>query len=208
MPVTARTREHDDYLLFSDDSAVIPVIDRLLGVYYGATYDDWWNLSNAKSTVELIDDRLIFHPSVSLEYARARGYLLNDLSGQAEANGLRLLNGPFTMSLGRRRKFQPDFMLVDAANAANLTEHWLDGPADLVIELTSTASHAYDLTEKRHRYAQAGVPEYWIIDLQRQLVLVDRPAGERVREEASGIVKPSTFCEVKLDVGAIWQGLR
>lgn len=43
----------------------------------------------------------------------------------------------------------------------------------LVIEIMQSSADR-DLREKRLRYAQAGVPEYWVVDLTRRLIHVFR----------------------------------
>ena len=44
--------------------------------------------------------------------------------------------------------------------------------ADLVIEIVSPNDRARDHVEKRAEYAQAGVPEYWIVDPDAETVSV------------------------------------
>jgi hypothetical protein len=45
-----------------------------------------------------------------------------------------------------------------------LYEYYLDGPAELAIEVTRPAHRDYDYQTKRTQYARAGVPEYLIVD--------------------------------------------
>lgn len=71
-------------------------------------------------------------------------------------------------------RYRPDFY-----------EEEEDGPADvlLVIEV-SESSLSYDRGVKRSRYAGAGIPEYWLVDLRRNEVIVYRaPEGGEYREE-------------------------
>lgn len=48
------------------------------------------------------------------------------------------------------------------------TQQYLDGPADLVVEVISPESSGRDRGEKFFEYEMAGVPEYWLIDPQRE----------------------------------------
>jgi Uma2 family endonuclease len=52
-------------------------------------------------------------------------------------------------------------------------ETFFDG-ADLVIEVVSEDDPARDLVTKRREYAQAGIPEYWIIEPQTEMMSVLR----------------------------------
>ncbi len=44
--------------------------------------------------------------------------------------------------------------------------------ADLVIEVVSDDAPMRDLQTKRHEYAQAGIPEYWIVDPRKRKISV------------------------------------
>ncbi|MDX2154123.1 MAG: Uma2 family endonuclease [Bryobacteraceae bacterium] len=52
----------------------------------------------------------------------------------------------------------------------------------LVVEVASTSRYL-DLTVKPGLYARAGVPEYWVADIERRAIVVHlRPDGEQYRE--------------------------
>jgi Uma2 family endonuclease len=53
--------------------------------------------------------------------------------------------------------------------------------ADLVMEVVSEdpKDRERDYEDKLHAYAEAKVAEYWIVDYQRQVVVVHRLDGER-----------------------------
>ncbi len=62
----------------------------------------------------------------------------------------------------------PDVMLLLNAHLDRLTPPYVNGPADLVIEVVSPESAARDYVEKLNEYEAGGVPEYWIIDPERR----------------------------------------
>ncbi len=53
-------------------------------------------------------------------------------------------------------------MLLDATDARNADAYWTS--ADLVLEIASPDDPSRDYVVKRTDYAEAGIPEYWIID--------------------------------------------
>jgi len=75
---------------------------------------------------------------------------------------------PVRLWPGRIR--EPDVVFTLAQNAHKAAEEFADG-ADLVVEVVSQDRNR-DLVEKRADYQQAEIPEYWIIDADKQRVLV------------------------------------
>jgi Uma2 family endonuclease len=62
---------------------------------------------------------------------------------------------------------RPDAVVVLNARLGVVAERKLIGPPDLVVEITSPSTAAYDRDAdhgKRAAYARMGVPEYWILD--------------------------------------------
>jgi Uma2 family endonuclease len=62
---------------------------------------------------------------------------------------------------------------------------YLQGPADLVVEVISTGSRGIDRGQEFYEYEQGGVPEYWLIDPERKQV-------EFYLRGKDGIYKPVT----------------
>ncbi|HJR35411.1 MAG TPA: Uma2 family endonuclease [Gemmatimonadales bacterium] len=50
----------------------------------------------------------------------------------------------------------------------------------LVIEVLSPSTAHFDRFTKRRRFQRAGIPEYWIVDLDARAVDRWRPAGELI----------------------------
>jgi Uma2 family endonuclease len=68
---------------------------------------------------------------------------------------------------------EPDVLVSDPAEAA--TDHPARGL--LVIEVSDT-SLDYDRTVKRALYAEAGTPEYWVVNLEERCVEVFRDPAD------------------------------
>jgi Uma2 family endonuclease len=72
---------------------------------------------------------------------------------------------PFTMKSGSEGNGRcPDVFLLRRENQSRIQDRFIDGPADLVIEVVSESSTKDDYLIKLEEYRQSGVPEYWIID--------------------------------------------
>ena len=77
----------------------------------------------------------------------------------------------------REGKFrEPDLLLLrDRSDSRRRDRFWLG--ADLVAEIVSPDDPARDLVVKRADYAEASVPEYWIVDPDSETVTVLTLAG-------------------------------
>jgi Uma2 family endonuclease len=62
----------------------------------------------------------------------------------------------------------PDILFVTKENSSRLKKTFVDGPADLVVEIISPESRAPDRGEKYYEYEACGVREYWLLDPQRK----------------------------------------
>jgi Uma2 family endonuclease len=65
----------------------------------------------------------------------------------------------------------PDIVVVRTENLNRIHDRWIDGPADLAMELVSEDSVRRDTIEKRDEYRRLGIREYLLIDT--------RPGHER-----------------------------
>lgn len=82
---------------------------------------------------------------------------------------------PFVMRLAElKRNRQPDIMVILSDNLDKLTETYLDGAADICVEVVSDASVETDRGTKFTEYQKAGVKEYWLIDPISEEVLFYR----------------------------------
>lgn len=64
-----------------------------------------------------------------------------------------------------------------AGHLDRVGERYLEGPPDLVVEVSSPTTRRLDLGRKRELYAQFGVPEYWFVDRDAGRVLVHHLRG-------------------------------
>ena len=125
--------------------------------------------------IELIDGELIDMAPIGKDHAGASVYLLAALVHACGGRALVSSQNPVTLDLTNRP--QPDFAVL--RNRPDYRSSPAT-PADvlLLIEL-SHSSLQHDRSVKLPLYAQAGIPEYWIVDLKRSLVEGYRnPSGD------------------------------
>lgn len=121
---------------------------------------------------QLIEGALVLTPSPSTKHQWILGRLFLVLSHYAEQRGGRVFQAPLDVYLDPRNAFQPDLVYVSADREAIIREDGIHGPPDLVVEVLSAGSQAFDRGQKRDVYYNSGVLEYWLVDPEAETVEV------------------------------------
>lgn len=98
-------------------------------------------------------------------------------------------------------------MFVATANLQRITLNYLDGPADLAIEIISPDSRARDRGDKYYEYAEAGVLEYWVLDpVRRQAEFYQLEDGDfkPVLPDERHIYRSRSLPGLELNVDWLW----
>lgn len=104
----------------------------------------------------------------------------------------------------------PDISVVQNSNSLVINGHFCGIP-ELVVEVLSTNKNS-DLKDKLVKYANIGIPEYWIIDIDKRVLLQFVLDYENMRYEATfkgyfeGDVKHH-ICGLSLDLGQVFEEL-
>jgi Uma2 family endonuclease len=72
-------------------------------------------------------------------------------------------SAPFQMRLPKAAR-EPDLLFISSQYLDRLKSTYLEGAADVVVEIISPESQSRDRGDKFYEYEQAGVREYWLID--------------------------------------------
>ena len=101
-------------------------------------------------------------------------------------------------------------MLLRGANDPRRQDAYWTG-ADLVVEVVSEDDPGRDLVTKRFEYAQAGIPEYWIVDPRTQTVAVLQLEEGAYRSHGmygiDDVATSATIPAVSVSVGAIFSAV-
>lgn len=116
---------------------------------------------------ELVGGNVIKMSPASLRHQNLLGYLLLLLSTYFEFRPIgTVIQQPFVQRLPNvEAKREPDLMVVLKTNPHPLRDTYMDGPADICIEIVSPDSQERDREEKFGEYQKGGVGEYWIFDI-------------------------------------------
>lgn len=116
----------------------------------------------------------------------------------------------FPMYLGENKSArQPDLLVILAAHLDLIKETYLDGAADIVVEIVSPESDERDHGTKLIEYEAAGVSEYWLIDpLRKQAevnVLGDDQRYHRGSLDEQGRLVSKILPGFKVEATLLWQ---
>ncbi len=175
------------------------------------TFEEFLTWCDEDTWAEWVDGRVVMVSPASRRHQDLADFLTSILRIYVESRGLgSVLSAPFLMRLpnipsGR----EPDVLFVATARNDRLKETYLDGPADLVVEIVSPESRLRDRGEKFAEYELGGVPEYWIVDpeLRRaDFYRLDSQGRYRLAEpDAGGRYASAVIPGLWLQVEWLWQ---
>ena len=172
------------------------------------TVDEYLRLDIGRH-VEFSEGILEFQPMPNAEHQAIVFFLVSALRVFAGREGGLALMAPLPMQLWKEKFREPDVLFLLPAHVGRNKNKFFDG-ADLVMEVVSENNRAHDLETKREEYARAGIPEYWIVDPQKDMIYVFKLKGKKyaVHGEfkkgqcATSPLLPGFEVEVKAALGA------
>ncbi len=129
------------------------------------TYADWEQIADDSNRYEVIEGVLYVTtaPSNFHQWIISRLYRLIALPAEDKGLGF-VYFAPVGVLMPGCDPVQPDFLFILKENVAILHDGRIRGVPDLIVEVISPGSRAYDEGVKLEAYANAGVPEYAVID--------------------------------------------
>ncbi len=110
---------------------------------------------------------------------------------------------------GKIRGPLADVLVLLNTSLGRLHEAYLDGPADLVVEVVSPESDRRDRITKFEMYEQTGVREYWLIDATFHeaafYVLEDSKNYSRQKLDENGVYHSTVLPRFQFEVGMLFQ---
>ena len=174
------------------------------------TYEEF--LEWAEGTrAEWVDGEVTVMSPVSFTHQYVAEFLAASLRFFAEENNLgQVLTAPFQMRLRTRPSGrEPDVIFIARDRLDKLQNAYLDGPADVAIEIISPDSRTRDRVDKFHEYEKAGVREYWLIDPASKQAEFYRLGSNRVYSAVTigddGIFNSDVIEGLWLKVDWLWQ---
>jgi Uma2 family endonuclease len=131
--------------------------------------------------VEFTDGYLEVLPMPTDKHQVVLKFLLVAFVQFFDARGGNVLFAPLRLRIRPRKFREPDLLLLLSADDPRRHNRFWDG-ADLALEVVSEDKPERDLVDKRGDYAEARVPEYWIVNPQTETITVLRLRADRYEE--------------------------
>lgn len=147
------------------------------------TEEDYLDFPESGRRIEFVDGCLEYLPMPTITHERVVKRLFFLLHAFIEAAGLgEVFFSGTKMKLRKGQIRLPDIMLVLNDRLDKHTDDYFLG-ADLVMEVVSPSAkdRKRDLVEKRTRYAEAGIAEYWIVDPELKQISVLKLDGDKYK---------------------------
>ena len=149
----------------SERLAMVTPADWVPGPPQGTwTYNEYAALPDDGHRYEIVNGVLVMTPAPSPEHQAISVRIAYYLFPHIDLMGIgKLFTAPIDVELGPKNVFQPDLVVVLNAHLDRVAEKKIIGAPDLVVEVASPSTAAYDRLTKYERYAHAGIIEYWLV---------------------------------------------
>ena len=165
------------------------------------TIEDIYNLPQGKRA-ELIDGEIYMMASPSTIHQRLVMALSNRIYNYIDSKqgSCKVFPSPFAVFLNADNEIylEPDISVI--CDKSKITDEGCKGAPDWVIEIVSQSSKRMDYYIKLFRYRTAGVKEYWVVDPEKNHVIVyDFEHDEVMDYTFSDKVKAGIYEDFEID---------
>ena len=137
----------------------------------------WEQLPDDGNRYEVIDGVLYMTTAPSYFHQWIIRQIVRVLFQQVDDTGVGLTTwAPIGLFMPGCDPVQPDIVVVSTSNLDIIYDRRISGIPALLVEVLSPANAENDLYIKRRAYAQADVPEYWIVrPAERDMLVCSQP---------------------------------
>lgn len=137
------------------------------------TYEMYAALPEDGHRYEIIQGMLMMSPAPEMAHQGVVSLIHNYLFNQIFSTNRGLVfTGPVDVVLSPQKVVQPDVLVLLADHLDQMQEKCIRGAPDLVVEVISPGSFTYDRMVKHDLYEQAGVSEYWLVNVREECMEV------------------------------------
>lgn len=165
------------------------------------TEDDYYSLPE-EVRAELIDGQIYYQAAPSRIHQKLLGELYYKIKDYINLNGgsCEVYPSPFAVKLNKDNKniVEPDISVI--CDKSKLNDKGCQGAPDWIIEIVSPASKRMDYHIKLFKYRIAGVREYWIVDPDKNRIMIHNFESEDIQEYTfSDSVNAGIYLDLAID---------
>jgi len=173
------------------------------------TYEEFLAWADEDTLAEWVDGEVVMYSPASSRHQKIVGFLSAVIGMYVRQHELGVtMLAPFQMKLPGSGR-EPDLIFVAAQHVDRLRDTYLDGPADLAIEVLSPESVSRDRGDKFYEYETGGVREYWLLDPDRRWAefyrLGEDPLYQVAFSGREGVYRSEALSGFWLRVEWLWQ---
>jgi len=175
------------------------------------SFEEFLDWADEDTWAEWVKGEAIMVSPASDRHQDLTGFLAAIVRLFVEARDLGVIrSAPFAMHLPDTPSVrEPDLIFISREHTDRIRENFLEGPADVVIEVTSPSTIRIDRGEKFIEYESVAVLEYWLIDPARRVAEFYRLGPDSryhpTLPDAEGIYHSHAIPGFWLRVDWLWQ---
>jgi len=173
------------------------------------TYEEFLDWCDEDGIVEWVNGDVIMASPASAKHQRIGSFLEHILYNYVESRQLgEIFRAPFQMKLEFSGR-EPDIIYINSLHLNQIKKVYMEGPADMVVEIISTGSRKRDRKDKFIEYESAGISEYWLIDPIREQAEFYRIGKDRLYHlvpiNNDGIYRSEVIPGFWLNINWLWK---
>jgi len=171
-------------------------------------YSDYLSAPQDGQRYEIIAGKLYVTPSPTTLHQRVSRRLQRQLEDYFHDRGLgEVFDAPVTLLLTDHDVVEPDVLVITDADQIN-ARGVIEGPPLLIVEVLSPSTASRDRSVKARRFAELGVPHYWLVDPEGRRVECHALDAGEYRPIADGTgdgrLDHPTLDGLSLDLTRLW----
>jgi Uma2 family endonuclease len=173
------------------------------------TYEEWLTMPEVQDAVEeVINGEIVITPAPKLPHANVVQNVRDIVADQLDGHVYYVIVSQFALVI-RRDPLTcrvPDLAVFRRSNVVVVDGHVHSAP-ELVAEVLSPSDTRVDIEPKLRDYESLGVPEVWVFSPEActvEVMLLKDGRLTTVALQREGILRPTQFPEVAVDIATVW----
>jgi len=173
------------------------------------TYDEWLRMPLVEDVVqEVVNGEIITMPPPKARHADVVEALGDILKRQVDQSKVRVRVSRFGLVISEDPLLMriPD-LAVFHRNSVVEKDGYIRSAPELIVEVLSPGNSRRERAEKLMDYQRLGVPEVWVVSpeaLTFEVLLLRNGALATASVVREGILRPTHFDEIAVDIGSVW----